>query len=460
MDMEKKYILGLAAVMAFTLFVFLGVAISDSLKTPAAKTKSMEATVMWVENDQVTVQDQNHIIYTFAINGVQADVGSNIQIEYTGSLNKNQNIQDGKVVSYQTSPVSVDEYGISTDWLDHGIFSNYYTLAGKKLKELTLDQKIAQLLLVRYPGTSAVEALKKYQFGGYVFFEKDFTGKLPEEVQGMMAELQDSVKVPILTAVDEEGGKVVRISSNPKLATEKFKSSKELYTSGGFDAIRQDTINKSNLLHNLGINLNLAPVVDVSTNSSDYMYDRAFGQGTDLTSTYAKTVIEASKGLGVSYTMKHFPGYGNNADTHVSGTTDTRTYDEILANDLPPFKAGIDAGGEAILVSHNTVNSIDASNPASLSPSVHNVLRNELGFTGIIMTDDLAMGAVSSIDNAVIKALLAGNDIIMVTDYEGAFNSIKKAVEDGSIDENLIEKNAFRILAWKYAKGLMYENQK
>jgi len=458
--MEKKYILGLAAVMTLTLFVFLGVAISDSLKPPLTKTKNMEATVMWVENDQVTVQDQNHIIYTFAIDGVHADVGSNIQIEYTGSLDKNKNLQDGKVIHYQTSPVSVDENGVSKDWLDGGIFSNYYTLAGKKVKELTLDEKIAQLLLVRYPGSSAVDALKKYQFGGYVFFENDFSGKIPEEVQGMMAELQDSVKIPILTAVDEEGGSVVRISSNPKLATEKFKSSQELYTSGGLDAIKQDTINKSNLLHNLGINLNLAPVVDVSTHSSDYIHARSFGQGTDLTSTYAKTVIEASKGLGVSYTMKHFPGYGDNSDTHTSGTTDRRTYDEILANDLPPFKAGIDAGGEAILVGHQTVNSIDASNPASLSPSVHNVLRNELGFTGIIMTDDLAMGAVSGIDDVAVKALLAGNDIIMVTDYEEAFNSIKRAVDNGSIDENLIEKNAFRIIAWKYAKGLMYENQK
>ncbi len=458
--MEKKYILGLAAVMTLTLFIFLGVAISDSLKTPASKTKNMEATIMWVENDQVTVQDQNHIIYTFAIDGVHAEVGSNIQIEYTGSLDKNKTPQEGKVISYQTSPVSVDENGISTDWLDHGIFSNYYTLAGKKLKELTLDQKIAQLLLVRYPDKNAVEALKKYQFGGYVFFEKDFRDKMKEEVEGMMAELQDSVNVPILTAVDEEGGSVVRISSNPNLRAEKFKSSKELYTSGGFDSIKQDTIEKSNLLHSLGINLNLAPVVDVSTNASDYMYNRAFGQGTDLTSTYAKTVIEASKDLGVSYVMKHFPGYGNNPDTHTSGATDTRTYDSLLANDLPPFRAGIESGAEAILVSHNTVNSIDASNPASLSPSVHNVLRNELGFTGIIMTDDLAMGATSGIDDAVVKALIAGNDIIMVTDYEKAFNSIKRALENGSIDENLIEKNAFRILAWKYAKGLMYNNQK
>jgi len=184
--MEKKYILGLAAIMTLTLFAFLGVAISDSLKTPAAKTKSMEATVMWVENDQVTVQDQNHIIYTFAIDGVHADVGSNIQIEYTGSLDKNKNLQDGKVISYQTSPVSVDEYGISTDWLDGGIFSNYYTLAGKKLKELTLDQKIAQLLLVRYPSFNATEHLKAYSFGGFVFFEKDFKNKTEQEVKNMI----------------------------------------------------------------------------------------------------------------------------------------------------------------------------------------------------------------------------------------------------------------------------------
>ena len=454
--------IGLAAVMTLTLFIFLGVAITDSFKNRnvETETKNMEATVMAVEKNRLTVQDSNHIIYTFAINGVQAEVGSNIQIEYTGSLDRNKDVQDGKIINYKTSKVSVDENGISTDWLDKGIFSNYYTLAGKKLKEMTLDEKIAQLLLVRYPDANAVEALKKYQFGGYVFFAKDFNGKIKEEVQGMMAELQDVSKIPILTAVDEEGGSVVRISSNPNLRSEKFKSSKELYASGGFDAIKQDTIEKSKLLSDLGVNVNLAPVVDVSTNSSDYMYGRAFGQGTDLTSTYAKTVIEASKGLGVSYTMKHFPGYGSNPDTHYTGTTDQRTYDDILKNDLPPFKAGIDAGGEAILVSHNTVTSIDASNPASLSPSVHNVLRNELGFTGIIMTDDLAMGAVSTIDNAVVKAILAGNDIIIVTDYEAAFNSIKKAVNDGTLDENIIEKNAFRIIAWKYSKGLMYQNQK
>ena len=170
-------------------------------------------------------------------------------------------------------------------------------------------------------------------------------------------------------------------------------------------------------------------------------------------------MIEASKGTGVSYTLKHFPGYGNNSDTHTGTSIDTRTYDDIVNNDLPPFKAGIEAGAEAVLVSHNTVNSIDPNSPASLSISVHNLLRNELDFTGIIMTDDLDMGAVSSISNAAIEAILAGNDLIISTDYETDIQNVKVAIEDGTISEVTIDKLAFRVLAWKYYKGIMFEGK-
>ena len=190
------------------------------------------------------------------------------------------------------------------------------------------------------------------------------------------------------------------------------------------------------------------------------MYERTLGQGTALTSTYAKTVIQASKGTGVSYTLKHFPGYGNNADTHTGSATDTRTYDDLLANDLPPFEAGIDAGAEAILVSHNIVTSIDPDNPASLSPSIHNLLRNQLNFTGITIADDLSMGAVSSIDNAAVKAILAGNDLIITTNYKQDISAIKQAINDGTLSETTIEKLAMRVIAWKYYKGLLFENQK
>lgn len=144
--------------------------------------------------------------------------------------------------------------------------------------------------------------------------------------------------IPLITAVDEEGGKVVRISSNDKIYFEKFKSPRELYLDGGFDKIKEDTILKSNLLNELGINLNLAPVVDVSTNPDDYIYERTIGEDINITSEYAKTVIKASKDTNVSYTLKHFPGYGSNLDTHNGISIDKRSYKELLKNSLHHLK--------------------------------------------------------------------------------------------------------------------------
>lgn len=424
------------------------------------RNKELMAMVLYSKDNEVMLMDNDSVIYTFRDCDMEVNAGDDVLIEYTGLLDKNKEIQDCSIIDYKTIMVNKENNGIPSDWMDNGIFSKYYILAYNKLKTLSLDEKIGQILLVRYPDSNQAKILEEYKFAGYVFFEKDFRDKTKEEVINMISELQSVSDIPILTAVDEEGGSVVRVSSNKNLASEKFKSPREVYASGGFDAIKEDTINKSKLLKSLGINLNLAPVVDVSTNPSDYMYARSLGEGTDITSTYAKTVIDASRNTGVSYTLKHFPGYGNNADTHTGSSVDSRNYDEIIKNDIPPFKAGVNAGAEAVLVSHNIVNSIDSDNPASLSPLVHNLLRDEVLFTGIVMTDDLSMGATSSIDNAVVKAILAGNDLIITTDYENDIANIKKSISDGSISEDIIDKLAFRVIAWKYYKGLMFENQK
>ena len=324
---------------------------------------------------------------------------------------------------------------------------------------MTLDEKIAQTLLVLYPDENQLEILKENQFGGYLFFSKDLKGKTKDEVVKMMNDLQKVAKIPILTAVDEEGGIVARVSDNPNLRSERFKSPRELYLEGGMTRIREDTKEKSELLQSVGMNLNLAPVVDVSTNPDDYMYSRTLGENTELTAEFAKTVIEESKKEDVSYTLKHFPGYGNNGDTHEGSANDDRTYEEIMKNDIPPFEAGIKAGAEAVLVSHNIVSSIDKDNPASLSTNVHNLLRDKLKFTGIIITDDLNMDALDSIENKNVKALLAGNDLLITADYEESMKQIKNALEEKVIDENLIDKRVFRILAWKYYKGLMFQNK-
>lgn len=337
------------------------------------------------------------------------------------------------------------------------IFRKYHDLAAAKLATMSLDEKIAQVLLVRRPDVNDVATLAKYQFGGYIFFASDFQDKTTEQTQTMISNLQQVAKIPILTAVDEEGGSVVRISSNRNLSAKTFASPSVLYAQGGFDLIREDTIEKSKLLTSLGINLNLAPVVDVSTNPNDYMFSRSLGQNARLTAKYAQTVIRASKGTDVSYTLKHFPGYGNNSDTHTGSSVDRRTAKQILQNDLLPFQAGIHAGAEAVLVSHNIVTSIDSKNPASLSPQVHQLLRGYLGFTGVIITDDISMGALAAVTNTAAKALAAGNDLIITSDYESSINQIKAALQNQTITESDLDSHVLRILAWKYYKGMIAE---
>lgn len=453
----KFYILGCLIIMMMGIYF-----IKENKEEVSLQVSTIEATVLKVSEEEITIQDKNQIIYTFPKKDekMKPDIGDIIVIKYAGLLNKNKERQEAAIINYQITPTSQDEEDNGIYLGEDGIFANFYTLAKNKLKSLSLDEKIGQLFLVRYPDDNAVQILNDYSLGGFIFYEKDFENKTEAEVKDMISNLQENSKIPLLTAVDEEGGKVVRVSSNPQLVDAPFKSSQELYNLGGFNRIKQDTIKKSELLTNLGLNLNLAPVVDVSTDKTSYIYERTLGQNTTLTSTYAKTVIEASKATKVSYTLKHFPGYGNNADTHLGTATDNRTYDEILENDLPPFKEGINAGAEAVLISHNIVTSIDATNPASLSASIHNLLRNNLGFTGITITDNLDMNAVSSIPNVTVKAVLAGNDLIITTDYQTSIKSIKQALQDGILSENIIDVLVTRILAWKYYKGLMIENQK
>ncbi len=444
---KKRYILIISIfIIAFTLFLFP----NKEKQTP----NFLNATVINSNSKTLTIRDNNNLIYTLNLKNNTFLPGDNLVIEYTGLLDENVNLLN-------ITPVSQDEEDTAIRTTD-SIFDKFKDLANKKLQEMTLEEKIGQILLVKYPDdTNIKQIINDYKIGGFIFFEKDFKDKTTEEVQNMMNSLQKMSKISLLTAVDEEGGDVIRISSNKKLIETEFLSPRQLYLQGGFDLIREDTKRKSAFLEKLGINVNLAPSVDVSTNSTDYIYNRTLGENASLTSTYAKTVIEASKtNNSVSYVLKHFPGYSNNEDSHKGKVVDTRTLDEIRENDLPPFEAGIKSNAEAILVNHNIVQSLDQNNPASLSANVHNFLVADLAFTGITMTDDLSMNAVSSIENVAVKALLAGNDIIITTDYEQSFNDITKAVDDGIISEKLINEIAHKIISWKYYKGLMYDKQK
>lgn len=453
--MNKKQIIIAALIIVLVLFIGV-ISLSSMLKSgDETLAKEMSGTVIKYEDGVVMIQSSDSSIYSCKAEKNDFTLGDNVAIRYTGIEENDYVIENCEVVSYNVIPEETNIDGIPLSWLDDGIFKDYYKMAFNKLKTMTTEEKIGQLLLGRYPIANQIADMNKCNLGGFVFYERDFTGKNSNEVKEMINALQNNSKIPILTAVDEEGGRVVRVSSNPNLVNSTFKSSSELYDEGGLNKVKEDTVEKSRILNNLGLNLNLAPVVDVSSNPSDYIYDRTLKQNTIITSSYAKAVIEASRGTGVSYTLKHFPGYANNTDTHHGASQDNRSYDDILNNDIPPFRSGIESGAEAVLVSHNTVNNIDNTNPASLSTSVHNILRNTLGFTGVIIADDLSMSALDGVDNVAVKAIQGGNDILITTDYETSFNEIKSAISNGTLSENQIDKAAFKVLSWKYYKMLM-----
>ena len=327
----------------------------------------------------------------------------------------------------------------------------------KMLDNMSVEEKVGQMFMVRVPKENADKRVSEYHLGGYIMFGRDFDNKAKEEVINNIASWQEASDIPMLIGVDEEGGTVNRLSTNTEFRSEPFKSSQELYKEGGFDLIYEDTINKSNFLKELGINVNFAPVVDVSTNPDDYIYKRSFGKNANLTSEYASTVVTAMKEANIASVLKHFPGYGNNTDTHTGISIDNRTLETFKESDFLPFEAGIKAGANMVLVSHNIVTNMDSNNPASLSTRVHEILRNDLGFAGVIITDDLYMDAISkNYDSSVaVLAILAGNDLICTTDFESQIPEVIAAVEDGTISIDRINESVRRILELKLELNLI-----
>ena len=171
-----------------------------SKETPSQKTNSLTATVLCSNNEKLTVRDQNNLIYTITPENNSYTVGDKLIIEYTGLLDENINILNIK-------PVSQDEEDIAIRTTD-SMFSKFKSLADQKIKEMTLEEKIGQILLVRYPDTNIESVINDYKVGGFIFFEKDFKDKTTKDVQDMMKNIQSISKIPLLTAVDEEGADV------------------------------------------------------------------------------------------------------------------------------------------------------------------------------------------------------------------------------------------------------------
>lgn len=338
------------------------------------------------------------------------------------------------------------------------IYSKFYNKATEILNNMTLEEKVGQLFLARYPEEDANTEIEENHPGGYILFAKDFINETKDSIISKLKHNQENSKIKMILGVDEEGGTVTRVSKYKQFRNTKFKSPQELFNEGGMNKIIDDSAEKSNLLKELGINMNLAPVVDISTNPKAFIYDRTLGKSPEETAEYTKNIVQSMNEHGIISTLKHFPGYGDNIDTHTEIATDERPYESFINTDFIPFRSGIEAGAPTVLVNHNIVKSMDPNFPASLSDNVHRILREDLKFSGLIITDDLAMNAVKSyVENgqSAVRAVLAGNDMIISSNFTKQRDEVLEAIKDGTISEDIINRAVIRILACKMNYGII-----
>lgn len=324
------------------------------------------------------------------------------------------------------------------------------------LNNMSLEDKIGQMFFVgSVPYTGLIDT---YKFGGILLFGNSFTDKTRDQVISDINSMQNASSIPLLIGVDEEGGTVTRVSQNPMLCESRHNSPRYIYNEGGFEAIYNDSIDKSQTLRDLGINVNFAPVCDLAGDPSDFMYYRSFGSDSSQTSLYVENVVDAMNVSKIGSVLKHFPGYGNNTDTHTGIAYDSRAREQFDNEDFKPFIAGIEHNADSILVSHNIVYSIDEQYPASLSKATHDIIRDELEFNGVVMTDDLDMQGVRQFagDNAIaVLAVKAGNDMLITSSYDVQIPAVIEAVGNGEIEEKQIDDSVRRILRWKIDLGLI-----
>ncbi|GAA2939081.1 glycoside hydrolase family 3 N-terminal domain-containing protein [Enterococcus raffinosus] len=325
------------------------------------------------------------------------------------------------------------------------------------MKTMTLEEKVGQLFMARVPEQNQIMDIQNYHLGGYLLFDRDMAGKGQADVKQTIASYQEASKTPMFIGSDEEGGTVSRLSRN-QIVSPAFESPQALYQKDGWDGVTKEIDRKAQVFGELGIQLGMFPDADVSTDPQSFIYDRTIGMDAKGTSHYVKLSVEEMKKQKLGSILKHFPGYGNNRDSHVEIVTDNRSMEDLRKNDFLPFEAGIKAWADSIMVSHNIVQAIDGNRPASISKPVHDVIRNELGFKGVIMTDDMDMAGLAdfiSQEEAGLQALQAGNDMILSSSYSTQIPYILEAIKKGEYSEQQLDQSVERLLTWKVELGLI-----
>lgn len=347
------------------------------------------------------------------------------------------------------------------------------TKAAEYVAGMTLEDKIAQMFVITpdaltgYSGVTAAgdttkEWYAKRPVGGIVYLSGNLKDR--EQTTTMLANMNtiavERTGLPAFLCVDEEGGTVARIAGNSAFGVTDVGNMGAVGATGD----SQNAYNAGNViggyLSELGFNVDFAPVADVLTNEQSMMGDRSFGTDSQMVAEMVASELKGLSDAGVYGTAKHFPGHGGvSGDSHESAVATERTLEELMAEELVPFQRAIDSGVPFIMVGHIAAPNVTEDNtPASLSQKmITDVLRTQMGYNGIVITDAMDMSAITGsygADAAAVQAVQAGADmILMPEDYEKAYNGLLDAVKNGTISEERINESLVRIVKAKQQLG-------
>lgn len=342
-------------------------------------------------------------------------------------------------------------------------------LAETYLQTMTTEQKLWQLFITTpeaithvnvatRAGETTKTALQTYPVGGLCYFADNL--KEAEQVKIMLTNTQAYAAAGLFLCIDEEGGTVSRAGSNPAMEVTPMKAAAEYGAAGDAAALYADAVKLAQELTALGFNLNFAPVADLAmeTESSE-IGTRAYSSDPKVVSDMVAAMVNGLREGGMLSCLKHFPGHGSaETDSHKDTSISKLTVEELQEADWMPFQSGITQGVPFVMLSHLTNRNL-SKEPASLSPEVVDYLRQELGFTGIIITDSQKMGAIAnhySSSEAAVLAIEAGADmILMPADLQAAYDGLKAAVDEGKLTEERLNESVLRILTVKFEQGIM-----
>ncbi len=352
-------------------------------------------------------------------------------------------------------------------------------LAGEQIKRMTLEQKVGQLFIVNFELLDAKKGsyyehrkitkrmkktLDKYPVGGVVFFSRNINTR--KQTTKFITKLQEYSQIPLFITVDEEGGDVARIGSNDNMRITCFPTMEEIGKSANTQYAYDMGATIGSEIKELGFNVNFAPVADVKTSESNTeIGSRSFGQDEKLVANMVVNVVKGLQEQGISATLKHFPGHGGaTEDSHEGSVNVDSSISRMRKVDFVPFQKGIEAGADFVMISHISVSRVtESTTPATLSSLImQDILREELGFESVIITDAMDMKAITDIYTPAEAALLsfkAGADIILMPDNLGqAYDAVYNAVKSGKIKKERLDESVKRILTVKYKRGIMQQD--